>query len=162
MNVYRSAGLLIFRLPFFLTFVPSFLWPFFTFSNLPSPSFLHHTTSYSYTAMTEEAPLSSSSHINIQKAPLDAGTQDHQDLTPNTRRRLGLFPRTNSQKWLHKSHLTTQRHRRWHKRSAEPGGLTHDDFPFDPTKLVIRFTLSGAKQLTLNEVSLCNDMGDSY
>ncbi|KAI8342591.1 phosphatidylserine decarboxylase-domain-containing protein [Chlamydoabsidia padenii] len=110
--------------------------------------------------MTDEVALSSPSHIDIPTNPLkttnDAIPQDHQDLTPNTRRRLGLFPRTSSQKWLQKSHLTTQRHKRWQKRSIDSAGSNNDDFPIDPTKLIIRFTLSGARRLTINEETALN------
>ncbi|CAO3592738.1 unnamed protein product [Absidia cylindrospora] len=89
---------------------------------------------------------------------MDANAQDHQDLTPNSKRRLGLFPRTNSQKWLQKSHLT-QRQKRWQKRCAEHArlqGNSSDEFPMDPAKLVIRLTLSGARQLALNEETSLN------
>ncbi|ORX42923.1 hypothetical protein DM01DRAFT_1340909 [Hesseltinella vesiculosa] len=71
--------------------------------------------------------------------PIDSVT------SPSSKRRLGLFPRSNSQKWLHKAQ---------HKRQQQKIGAW-DDVPLDPSKLIIRFSLMSARHLA-NHESSCN------
>ncbi|KAI8333672.1 phosphatidylserine decarboxylase-domain-containing protein [Chlamydoabsidia padenii] len=108
--------------------------------------------------MAEDIPPTSSGGINIPTnnnkpvSSADMNASDPQNMTPNSRRRLGLFPRTNSQKWLHKPHLA-QRQKLWHKRL---GQQENDDLPTDPARLVVRLTLSGARHLVLNDENILN------
>jgi hypothetical protein len=115
----------------------------------------------------DTSPSSPTGHITIPTTKNNNNThgQDPQAMTPNAKRRLGLFPRSNSQKLLQKP---TQR--RWHTnrntntsnsklaeqqqhQEEDEEGQATDDFPFDPTRLVVRLSLSGARHLASSDVS---------
>ncbi|KAI8071282.1 phosphatidylserine decarboxylase-domain-containing protein [Gongronella butleri] len=85
---------------------------------------------------------------SVGSAPVSPRAEAESPLSSPTsasKRKLSLFPRSNSQKWLHRA----QQKRQQQKLSA------WEEVPIDPSKLIIRLVVTGARRLA-NEESSCN------